>query len=99
MKPQRARLAPKLPSEILDSYFRIAGKAGESLGECKLIVVGRGQAGKTSLIKRLRGQSYDPKEPETHGITIQQLEFDGATEPCDGPRVGLRRAGGAALDA
>ena len=79
--PTKYRAQPgtrtKPPREILASYFRIAGKAGESLGECKLIVVGRGQAGKTSLIKRLRGQSYDPNEPETHGITIERLEFDG----------------------
>ncbi len=68
---------PKPPREILASYFRIVGEAGEALGECKLIVVGRGQAGKTSLIKRLNGKPYDPKEAETHGITIQKLEFDG----------------------
>jgi internalin A len=68
---------PKSPSEILASYFRIVGGAGEMLGECKVIVVGRGQVGKTSLIKRLNGQSYDPLEPETHGITIQKLEFAG----------------------
>jgi internalin A len=77
LEVRRRAAEPKSPSEILASYFRIAGEAGESLGECKLIVVGRGQAGKTSLIKRLSGQPYDPHEAETHGITIQQLEFDG----------------------
>jgi internalin A len=68
---------PKPPREILAAYFRIMGEAGEPLSECKLIVVGRGQAGKTSLIKRLSGQPYDPHEAETHGITIQKLEFNG----------------------
>ena len=68
---------PKPPSEILASYFRIVGEAGEALGECKLIVVGRGAVGKTSLIKRLSGQRYDLAEAETHGITIQNLDFDG----------------------
>ncbi|MFM9963031.1 MAG: COR domain-containing protein [Planctomycetaceae bacterium] len=68
---------PKPPSEILAAYFRIVGEAGKPLGECKLIVVGRGQAGKTSLIKRLGGRTYDPHEAETHGITIQKLEFHG----------------------
>jgi len=75
--PREYMREQKSPSEILASYFRIAGEAGESLGECKLIVVGRGQAGKTSLIKRLSGQPYNPNEGETHGITIQKLEFDG----------------------
>lgn len=68
---------PKPPREILAAYFRIAGDAGEPLGECKLIVVGRGGVGKTSLIKRLSGQPYDPGEAWTHGITIQKLKFDG----------------------
>ena len=54
-KPERLSLA-------LDTYFRIVGEAGESLGECKLIVVGRGGAGKTSLVKRLSGLPYDPNE-------------------------------------
>ncbi len=67
---------PKPPSEILAYYFRIVGTAGEALGECKLIVVGRGGVGKTSLVKRLSGKLYDPNEAETHGITIRQLDFD-----------------------
>jgi internalin A len=71
------RVKPKPPSEILASYFRLAAGAGEVLGECKLLVVGRGQAGKTSLIKRLSGRPYDPGETETHGITIQNLVFHG----------------------
>lgn len=69
--------SPKPPREILESYLRISGGGGEPLGECKLIVVGRGGAGKTSLVKRLNGQPYDPDERETHGITIQKLEFTG----------------------
>jgi internalin A len=71
----------KPPREILDYYFRVRGAAGRVLGECKLIVVGRGGAGKTSLVKRLGGQPYDPKERETHGITIQPLRFKGERGP------------------
>ncbi len=73
---QEKKARPKPPKEILASYHRIVGAAGEVLGECKLIVVGRGGAGKTSLIRRLSGQPYNPREPETHGITIQNLDFD-----------------------
>lgn len=74
---QFGKATPKPPREILAAYFRIVGEQGAALGECKLIVVGRGGVGKTSLIKRLQGQPYDPQEPETHGITIQNLDFDG----------------------
>jgi internalin A len=47
----------------------------------KLIVVGRGGAGKTSLIKRLKGEPFDPHEGETHGINIRELELACADGP------------------
>lgn len=64
------------PHSILDYYFRTRGEEGRELRELKLIVVGRGAAGKTTLIKRLRGMERDPREPETHGITICPLDLD-----------------------
>ena len=67
---------PASPQVILDYYFRIQGKGGRPLAECKLIVVGRGGVGKTSLIRRLNGLPLDPGERETHGITIQPLKFE-----------------------
>jgi internalin A len=63
----------KSAREILEYYFRIRGESGRALGECKLIVVGRGGAGKTSLVKRLNAQSFNSDEPETHGINILPL--------------------------
>src|SRR5271166_37139 len=66
---------PKPPREILDYYFATRGAQGRSLQEVKLIVVGRGGAGKTSLIKRLKGEPFDPHERETHGINIRELEL------------------------
>jgi len=71
----------KPPNEILGYYFRVRGAAGRALRECKLIVVGRGGAGKTSLIKRLAGEPYNPLEPETHGINIRPLKFECADGP------------------
>jgi hypothetical protein len=73
--------SPKPPREIFDYYFATRGVKGWALREVKLIVVGRGGAGKTSLIKRLKGEPFDPHELETHGISIRELEL-----PCaDGP--------------
>ena len=73
--------SPKLPREILDYYFATRGRKGRALREVKLIVVGRGGAGKTSLIKRLKGEPFDPDEMETHGINIRELELVCADGP------------------
>lgn len=69
------KATPKPPQEIIEYYFATRGAQGQALRELKLIVVGRGGAGKTSLIKRLRGERLDPQEPETHGIVIRPLEL------------------------
>src|SRR5271165_3407521 len=73
--------SPKLPREILDYYFATRGAKGKALREVKLIVVGRGGAGKTSLIKRLKGEPFDAHEGETHGINIRELELACADGP------------------
>jgi internalin A len=65
----------KPAKEILDYYFAARGAEGMALREMKLIVVGRGGVGKTSIIKRLMGESFDPYERETHGINIRELEL------------------------
>ncbi|MEL6866538.1 MAG: COR domain-containing protein, partial [Bacteroidota bacterium] len=47
----------------------------EILNEVKVILVGEGSSGKTSLVKRLLGQNFDRKEKQTHGIKISRHEF------------------------
>ena len=64
---------PKPPKEILDYYFSTRGTEGVALREMKLIVVGLGKAGKTTLVKRLGGDPMDATERETHGILIRPL--------------------------
>jgi hypothetical protein len=78
---------PKPPCEILDYYYATRGAKGLELRELKLIVVGRGGAGKTSLIKRLKGDPFDPQEGETHGVNIRDLELACADGPVQA-RVG-----------
>jgi internalin A len=41
----------------------------------KLLVVGEGGVGKTSLVKALAGQNFDPNEATTHGMRIHQLDL------------------------
>jgi len=66
---------PTPPSKILEYYFATRGSQGSALRELKLLVVGRGGAGKTSLVKRLNRQPLDAKESETHGINISPFQL------------------------
>ena len=59
------------PADILDYYFGTL-KAAKPLLEAKLILVGRGAVGKTSLVKRLVDNTFDPEEKMTEGIRITE---------------------------
>ncbi|MFM9961929.1 MAG: COR domain-containing protein [Planctomycetaceae bacterium] len=64
--------APK-PGPILDYYFRTRAEAGQwPLCEGKLILVGRGDVGKTSLVRRLVDNTFSRQEDTTQGIRIRQ---------------------------
>jgi len=45
------------------------------LNEVKVILVGEGASGKTSLVKQLVKQNFDKKESQTHGIKISKHPF------------------------
>jgi len=45
------------------------------LNEMKVILVGDGAAGKTSLVKRLFNEGFNPAEEQTHGIKIRKGSF------------------------
>jgi internalin A len=60
------------PGEILRYYFESRAE-GRPLLELKLLLVGRGKAGKTTLVKRLAGEKPNDHESETHSIAIREL--------------------------
>ncbi|OUC12470.1 MAG: hypothetical protein B0A82_22225 [Alkalinema sp. CACIAM 70d] len=67
----------KIPeaAAILDYYFQIQHDQNlfllQPLNEAKLLLVGQGGVGKTSLVKRLIEGNYNPNERKTEGINIQ----------------------------
>lgn len=73
-----AEILDSTPDRILDYYFRTRDPtARQSLNEFKLIVVGRGGVGKTTLVHRLVNQTYKTFR-RTTGIQITQwpMEID-----------------------
>jgi internalin A len=60
-------------SEIVRYYIETRDEDSRPLRELKLLLVGRGKAGKTTLVKRLSGESPDAQESETHSIAIREL--------------------------
>ncbi len=60
---------PANPRQILDYYFRVRGDK-HPLNEAKLILVGRGAVGKTSLVNRLVHGAFNPGQKKTEGIQI-----------------------------
>ncbi|MEK6260314.1 MAG: COR domain-containing protein [Planctomycetota bacterium] len=67
---------PADPRAILDYYFSRQLEGEEPMREVRLLLVGRGRVGKTSLLKALRSEQPNEKEPETPGITVQPLELN-----------------------
>jgi internalin A len=64
---------PKAPSELL-AYFFANREGSRPLNEAKLILVGQGAVGKTSLVRKLTTGTFNPKEDTTHGIKITDWE-------------------------
>ncbi len=56
-------------------YLKAHSTGKIELWRSKLLILGEGGAGKTSLMKRLGGGTYNPGETTTHGIRIHPLSL------------------------
>ncbi len=62
----------KRGTKAVRKYFEgLEEPAARALNEVKVLLVGDGGAGKTSLVKRLLQEAFDKNEEETHGINIR----------------------------
>ena len=75
---------PANPAEILQYYFRSRAEATRALNDAKILLVGQGGVGKTSLVKRLVHNAFDPEEPKTEGINITQWPIPAQSGEADG---------------
>lgn len=62
------------PQTILNYLSWLFRGKQKSLNETKMLVVGQGSVGKTSLMKRLIENKFDPNETKTDGISIDYWE-------------------------
>jgi small GTP-binding protein len=60
--------------EAIRSYFSELKKGDQPVNEVKIILIGEGAAGKTSLTKALLGEAFNENEDATHGIRISEWE-------------------------
>ncbi|MCI5159949.1 MAG: hypothetical protein D3906_16285, partial [Candidatus Electrothrix sp. AUS1_2] len=67
--------------DAIRSYFADLEGGSRLLAEVKVILVGEGASGKTSLTRCLRGEPFNPKEDTTHGIRIKKWRISGAVRP------------------
>ena len=79
-KGQRRLVSAK---SILDFYFGRRTEKNRPLNELKLILVGRGGAGKTSTVQVLQGKPFREGEESTPGIALCDWKMDG----CQGAPV------------
>jgi small GTP-binding protein len=66
-------------NEAVRNYFKELRKKSVRLLQSKLLIVGNGEVGKTTLMKKLKDSSFQVevgKEPSTHGINIIPWEMD-----------------------
>jgi internalin A len=61
-------------------YFKALEGEKRALNEVKVLLVGDGGAGKTSLVKRLLEEGYDPNQSQTHGIDIRYWQVKAKKE-------------------
>ncbi len=62
--------------DAIRQYFADLKTGEHPLNEVKLILVGEGAAGKTSLVKKLLGEEFNELEDTTHGISIRGWETE-----------------------
>ncbi len=68
-------ILPASPRAMFDFYFRRKEQGQEPIREVRVLMVGRGHVGKTSLLRALRDLKPNRHEHETHGITVKPMEL------------------------
>ncbi|MEG3906564.1 COR domain-containing protein [Microcoleus sp. w2-18bC1] len=68
--PPNLNESPGTPAAIFNYLRQLRSGEVRPLNEAKVLLVGQGSVGKTSLINRLTDNKYNPNEPQTDGLNI-----------------------------
>ena len=74
--------------DAVKEYLRAKAEAQIVLNEAKLILVGEGEVGKTSLLGALRGDAWIENRPTTHGVEVD-IKSLSLTDPDSGTEITL----------
>jgi len=67
-------------NEAIKDYLKSLENGSQPINEIKVILLGEGAAGKTSLMNYLKGKTYVKGQPQTHGINLEECtESNGVT--------------------
>jgi internalin A len=77
------------PQAILNYYFSLHREGERPLNEIKIIVVGQGAAGKTSVIRRVINNNFDANESKTEGISINRWQITNQSKNKDQQKISL----------
>jgi small GTP-binding protein len=56
---------------VITDYFKSLENGSQPINEIKVILLGEGSAGKTSILNYLNGKPFNKQEPQTHGINLE----------------------------
>jgi internalin A len=68
------------PKSILNYYFSTIEQKRKAINEIKLLIVGQGSVGKTSIVQQILYGVFDPNQTKTEGISINQWTIDNAQQ-------------------
>lgn len=64
----------------LRDYYRGLARGRARHDQVKLLLVGNGRVGKTSVVTRLVDDTFDPDQPSTHGVQLRRWELEGVAQ-------------------
>jgi internalin A len=68
------------PQVILNYYISVTEQKRQSINEIKLLIVGQGSVGKTSLVQQILRGTFNQDQTKTEGISINQWSVDSQSE-------------------